>query len=205
MRKKILVAALAAASIAVVAPSMASAATAVPPLTSGATQGFITNALNVAQAGSFTATGPLVLSGAASISCSSNSFGVSYTTAGTGTVTSFTAGGCAVSGFPSCPVSITPTDLPWGVRINKGGSTPPFTLDVNTSFHIVFGSGTPTCPAPAGTYNDTGLLSPMLSVSGGVISAAFDAGSGSVTGPLGSATVSGTVSGTLPAGSTKLN
>jgi len=205
MRKKILVAALAAASIAMVAPSMASASTATPPLTSGSAQAFITNNLNVAQAGTVTVTGPLTLNGAAPINCSGNSFTTSYTTAGTATVTAFSATGCVLPSHPSCTVSITPTDLPWGARLQKNNpSTPGFTLHVNTSFHIVFAQGTPTCPAPAGTYNDTGLLQPMLTVSGTTLSATFDAGSGSVTGPLGSATVAGTVGGPLPAGSTKL-
>jgi hypothetical protein len=76
-----------------------------------------------------------------------------------------------------------------------------YALSVNASLGFTFGVG---CPVPAGTYAEAGLLRPVASVSSGVFSAVFNGGTGSLTGPLGSMTLNGTATGTLPAGSTKL-
>jgi len=58
----------------------------------------------------------------------------------------------------------------------------------------------PTCPAPAGTYPDAGTLSPSVVISGSTLTATFGSGSGSVSGPLGVATVGGFVTGGVTSG-----
>ena len=202
MRTKIIVAALAAMFTTAVAPSLAWA-TATPPLTSGASQAFVADSGGTPQGGSVSLAGPFTRTGAASVICTGNAFQVDYVTAGTASITSFVASGCTVTGFPGCPITTTSTSLPWGARL-QWTSTTGYTLHVNTSFTIAFGAGTPTCPAPAGAYPYTGLFQPMLSIGSGVLSATFDAGSGSASGPLGSLTADGTIAGSLPANSTQL-
>ena len=205
MRKKTLVVVVVATALVMVAPAAATASTATPALTSGATQAFIANAANVPQAGSTSLSNAMVIAGAANINCSSYTMGVSYTTAGTATITSFSASGCSMPSFPGCTVSIVPTggSLPWGARLQHTSATG-FVLHVNMAYTKILSPGTPTCPAPAGAYPDTGLLQAHAFVSASALSAGYDAGSGSLTGPLGASTLSGTISGTLPAGSTKL-
>jgi len=200
MRKKILAAALAAAAVAMVAPSMASA-TSVPALPSGVDQAYLADSNGDPQNGNVTITGPLTLTGAASISCTNNDFDVDYFDDGTTAVNSFSASGCTVAGFPSCPVSVTPTSLPWGDRFGYDTSSSQYKDYVNVSIDVTLGAAAPTCPA-SGTIPETGVLSPHLTITGTTLSATFTgSASGSLTGPLGSADVSGTVSGTLPSGS----
>jgi len=203
MRKKILAAALAAAAVAMVAPSMASA-TSIPDLPSGVHQAYLADANGDPENGNVTITGPLTLNGAATISCTNNDFDVDYFDDGTTAVNSFTASGCAVTGFPSCPVTVTPTNLPWGDRFGYDTSSSTYKDYVNVSIDVTLGAPAPACPT-AGTIPETGILSPTISVSGMTLSAVFSgASSGSLSGPLGSANVSGTVTGTLPTSTTQL-
>jgi len=202
MRKKILVAFATAVVAAAVAPAMASASTLVPAVPTGDDQAYLADSGGNPTSGTAHVSGPLTLNGAASVDCSTNNFTVGLNSDGTGQVTAFSASGCSVTGFPNCTVSVTPTDLNWGARLVWNNPSGPFRLYVNAKFHVNFAQGTPTCPAPAGTYDDTGLLSPEVSFSGSTLSASFGAGSGSVTGPLGTATVGGTVTGSLTSPST---
>jgi len=202
MHKKILAAALAAAAVAMVAPSMASA-TSVPALPSGSVQAYLADSNGDPQNGNVTITGTLTLTGAASISCSNNDFDVDYFDDGTTAVNNFTASSCAVAGFPSCPVSVTPTSLPWGDRFGYDGSV--YKDHVNVSIDVTLGAAAPTCPA-SGTIPETGILSPTVSISGSTLSAAFaGSASGTLSGPLGSADVLGTVTGSVPSGSQFVN
>jgi len=202
MRKKILVAFATAVVAAAVAPAMASASTLVPAVPTGDNQAYLADSGGNPTSGTVHVSGALSLNGAASVDCSSNDFTVDLNNDGTGQVTAFTAAGCSVTGFPNCTVSVTPTNLNWGARLVYNTPSGPYRLYVNAKFHITFAQGTPSCPAPAGTYDDTGLLSPAVSFSGSTLSATFGAGSGSVSGPLGTATVGGTVTGSVTSPST---
>jgi hypothetical protein len=201
MRRKIPVAALVAACAAMALPSLASASTPTPALSSGATQAYIANNANVPQAGSLSVAVPITFNGAYPMDCSSKTLGLSYTTAGTATVTSFVTAGCSVPGYSGCTLTIAADagSLPWGARLEKKSGA--YALSVNAALGFTFGLG---CPVPANTYSETGLLRPAISVSSGVLSAVFNGGTGSLNGGLGSMTLNGTATGTLPAGSTKL-
>jgi hypothetical protein len=187
-------------------PAISSASTPVPGLLTGDTQVFVANTAGTKVAGSVTLNGALTLTGAATISCSGNTFGVSWTTAGTTTVNSFSTSGCAVASFPSCGVTVAPTpgSLPWGDRFytTDGVASSPFRDYMNISFDVILHAGTPTCPAPASayTYTPTGGangLHPAVSTSGDTITATFGTGSGSTANAaLGSLTFSGSLLGT---------
>jgi len=195
MLRKILIAFAIPVVASAVVPSMASASTAVPTLPSGVYQAYQADSGGNPVDGTVDVSGPLSLNGWATSDCSTVTLGVTLNDDGTGEVTGFTASSCSVTGFPNCTVATTPTDLPWGVRLGYNDPSGPFRLYVNLKYHVNFAQGTPDCPAPAGTYGDTGVLSPAVSFSGSTLSATFGAGSGSITGPLGTMTVGGTLSG----------
>jgi len=202
MRKKILVVFATAVVAAAVAPAMASASTAVPSVPFGDDQAYLADSGGTPTDGTAHIAGSLTLNGAATVDCSTYNFTVDLDDLGTGQVTAFSASGCSVTGFPNCTVSFTPTNLNWGARLVWNNPSGPYRLYVNMKFHFGYAQGVPDCPAPAGTYDDTGLLSPEVSFSGSTLSATFGAGSGSFSGPLGTATVGGTVSGSLTSPST---
>jgi len=181
-------------------PAVASATTSDPGLGSGDTQAYLADSNGDPQNGSFTTSGALTITGAVSISCSSVSADTDYFDDGTGEGTSFSASGCAVAGFPSCSVAVVGTNLGWFKRIVRTiGAL--FRKRYFAALHIFFNVGAPTCPAPAGAYTSTGILTPAVSISGTTLTETYGTGSGSMSGPLGSFTVDGTLSGTVPSGS----
>lgn len=200
MRKELLTAVLCVATVAAVAPSLASA-TSIPALPSGVDQAYLADANGDPQNGSYTLTGPLTFTGAASTSCTNTAFDVDYFDDGTTAITGFSASGCALPGFPSCPFSITPTGLPWGDRFGHDTSSSTYKDYINVSFDFNYGAAAPACPV-SGVIPETGLLSPTVSVSGSALSAMFSgSASGAISGPAGSMDLSGTITGAVPSGS----
>ena len=201
MHKKILVVFATAVAIAAVAPSMASATGTVTPTLPGSdVQAYYADGSGTPINGTVSVAGALSLNGAATVSCSSNDFDVDYTDDGMATVTSFVVNGCSISGFPSCPVATSATGLPWGANFGHNTSTGVDRLYVNVSRDVTLGAGTPTCPNPAGVYPATGTLSPAITISGSTLIAAFGTGSGSISGPLGTTTIGGSLSGGVASG-----
>ena len=198
--RSILLAALAISSVAFALPAVASAGTSDPGLATGDDQAYLADSNGDPQNGSATTSGALTLTGAATISCSSVSNDSDYSDDGSGVVNSYSTSGCAVAGFPSCPVTVAPTNLGWFKRFVRA-ATSIFRVRINISISITFGAGTPTCPVPAGTYPLAGILSPAVSISGTTLTESFGTGSGSLSGPLGTATVDGTLTGAVPSGS----
>jgi len=207
MHKKILLGVLAAATLALAVPSMASATlgTPVPNLPSGVDQAYLADGLGNAENGTVTLTGNLNLVGAVTINCD-NHVVIDYFDDGTTAVTDFTTSNCMVAAplTDRCNATVTATNLDWGDRFGYNTSQGVYRDYVNVHFDVTLtnGAGGP-CPV-TGTFSETGTLSPALSISGDVISANFDSGSGSVSSPLGTATVNGTLTGTLPTDDTQL-
>jgi len=200
MGKKILVVALAVAAVAMVAPSPASA-TSVPSLPSGVDQAYLADSNGDPQNGNVNLHGLLTLTGAATISCSVDTFSLDYFDDGTGAVNAFTTSGCSIAGFPNCPIVVAATSLPWGARFGYDTSSSSYKLYANLSIDVIFSAAAPACPV-AGTVPETGVLSPTANISGTALTAAFSgSASGSLSGPLGSADYSGILTGTVPSGS----
>jgi len=206
MHKKILLGVLAAAALAMAAPSMASATTtlgtAIPALGANDDQAYIADGDGNPEDANITASGTLNLVGGVTIVCSNN-IQVTVNSDGTATVGTFTPSGCTVTGFPSCSVAIDAENLDWGGRLvyDTGSSPNTYKLRVNVAFNVTFLSPTPNCPV-TGTFTESGTLSPDIAVSGGSLTATFtNPGSGTVSSPLGSAGVTGTLTSTGGVGS----
>ena len=198
--QKLIAAVFVAAALTMIVPSVAGA-TSTPSLPSGVDQAYLADSAGNPQNGTVELTGALTYNGAATITCTANVFDVDYDDAGLAAITSYAAGGCSVAGFPNCPVDVTPVNLPWGAAFGHDTSTGDDRLYINVSLNTTFTAGVPTCPAPAGTYSANGVISPRVFISGTTITVSFGAGSGSITGPLGPATLGGGNGGTVPSGS----
>jgi len=202
MHAKILTATLAAAAMGLAIPAMASA-TAVPNLPLSADQAYIADSGGFPENGTVTVTGTISMNGAVTLGCQISAT-IDYFDDGTTAVTAFTATPCMVYGaaFTSnCALVVNPTSLDWGDRFGYDTDDSTFRDYINVSLDTIITDGpTPPCPIK-GTFGKTGILSPTLSVSGNVLSMTFGSGSGNLTGPTGSETWSGTLSGTLPSGS----
>jgi hypothetical protein len=193
LKSKFALAAVIAVGAAAV-PSAASAATPVPPLSAGDTQAYaaltaggarITSPITRTFAGSLALNG----TGGFRVTCANSSFTMTINVDGTTSVTGATFASCTTN-VPGCNASAVASNLPWGNRLVRD-SAGIFRDRINAQFTNTL-SG--TCPAPAGAYTYTGLLSPR--VNGGTpATAVFDTNSGSVSSPLGAATVTGTLTG----------
>jgi len=200
MFRKMLVAGLVVTAAIVMVPSIASA-TSVPALPGGVHQAYIADVNGDPQNGSLTITGPLTTTGAFSMSCTNHDEVVDYFDDGTAAVSSYSVTGCTVAGFPSCPITITPTGLPWGASFGHDTSSGTYKLYVNVSLDFTLGAAAPACPA-FGTIPETGTLSPTVSITSPTLSMAFAGStSGTLSGPLGSMDWSGTITGAVPSGS----
>lgn len=193
LKSKVALAAVIAVGAAA-APTVASAATPVPPLQTGDTQAYASltaGGARITSPISRTLRGSLRLNGAGgfAVTCSTSTFTITINPDGTTAVTAASFAGCSTN-VAGCNASAVANNLSWGDRLVLNGGV--YRDRINVQFTNTL-SG--TCPAPAGSYTYTGLLSPTLT-GGTPASATFDASSGSVTSPLGSATVSGTLTGT---------
>jgi len=195
MYRKFLLATLTAAALALTAPAMASA-TDVPDLPTGVDQAYLADGNGDPQNGTLDLTGQLVLSGALTVTCDYD-VSIDYFDDGTTAVTQFAASNCAVTSFPSCVVSITATNLDWGDRFGFNTSTDEYEDHINVAFNVTLGAG---CPV-SGTFAHHGRWWPKLRITGFFIELVWTfGGSGSVTSPLGTATTSGTLTGSIPSG-----
>jgi len=196
MSKTLLLAVLAVAALVVLAPAAASATTtlgtAVPNLPSNVHQAYIADGNGDPEDADITLAGPLTVNGAATVSCTSNSMQVTANADGTATVGSLAATGCSVAGFPNCSVDISPENLDWGARLGYDTSSSTYRLYLNTTLIYNFTNTLPNCPV-FGAFTSIGSLSPAISISSGVLTAAFGTGSGSTSGPLGTATIGGSI------------
>jgi len=204
MRNKILLALLATTAVAMAAPAVATATlgTPIPDLPSGVDQAYLADSDGNPTSGSVTLTGQLNLVGVLTITCSTHLV-MDYSDDGTTAVTSFTASNCWVAGVhtPRCEITIAAQNLDWGDRFGYSTSDSTFRDYINVHFDMTLANTPPQLPCPVtGTFTHHGTLYPTLSISGSTLSATFGSGSGSVTSPLGTATVAGTLSGTLPSG-----
>jgi hypothetical protein len=192
---------LAAVSVCLAIPAMASA-TSVPSLPSGVDRAYLADEVGEPIGGSTTIEGSLVEDAYVDFSCD-RALDLDWSVDGTGSVTGFEAINCTVSGFPNCDISVTAAagSLPWGVRLGYDATAGVFRSYINSAYYYTLASGTPTCPAPAGTYPESGVLKPALGIDDTTLVASFGFGSGSLTGPLGSVSFSGEQTGTVPTGS----
>lgn len=197
MLKKTLLGVMAVAAMALAVPAMAQASTPVPSLPSGVDPAHIADSLGNPVSSHATVSGRLTLGGALTIHCD-NHVSININADGTSEVTTFDVTNCVATGV-NCPVTITGTNLNWGDRLGFDTTNGVFRDYVNVSFNLTLG---PPCPIQ-GTFPEAGTLFPEVSISGMTITAAFHNGAGSdpqtgvVSGPLGSATVDGTLSGTI--------
>ena len=197
MYKKPLLVVLAAVACALTAPTIASA-TAIPDLPTGVHQAYIADADGTPESGSITLAGPLTLNSSTGlvVSCA-NTMALTFADDGTTAITAYNPTGCTTN-VPGCTASTTATNLNWGDRFGYDTSSGTFRDYINLSLNVTFGAG---CPV-SGTFSLTGQMSPVITISGGVLAATFSgAASGSVTGPTGSQTWSGTLSSTSGIGS----
>jgi len=197
MHKKIMVAFAAAVAAAAFVPAVASAATSVPDLPTNLTlpvhQAYLADDEGNPEHATVNVEGPLTLNSSTGlvIGCA-NTATVTINDDGTSEVTAFVPAGCTTN-VPGCTASIAATNLNWGDRLGYDTNSSSFKDYINVAFNVTLGAG---CPV-SGTFTETGILSPTVAVSGGVLTATFSgAASGSVTGPIGSATVSGTLTST---------
>jgi len=129
------------------------------------------------------------------ISCNSSE-GITFHEDGTAESTSFTASSCTTN-VPGCTASITSTTKWWMRAIRKVGSGV-WHVAKNVKVTVTLGGG---CPV-SGSFDESGLLTPTISISGGVATITYSgSSSGSVSGPIGSATFSGTLTSSSGIGS----
>jgi len=206
MRTATLLATLAATTLWLAAPPLASARTPIPDLPSGVDQAYFADSLGSPENGTVTLSGALNLVGAITITCDTD-VSIDYFDDGTTAVTAFAASSCMVFEpllTDRCTITTTATNLSWGDRFGYSTSESVFRDYINVSIDVTFANG-PSGPCPVtGTFPETGTLSPMISISGDVLNMTFGAGSGTVSGPLGSANWQGTLTGTLPTSDTQL-
>jgi len=198
MYKTILLAALTVATLCLAAPTVASASTAVPNLPTGVDQAYIADGDGNPESGTFTLQGPLNINSSTGlvISCANHAT-VTFADDGTTAITAYNPTGCTTN-IPGCTASTTATNLNWGDRFGYNTSSGTFKDYINLSYSMTFGAG---CPF-SGTFIETGLLSPTIAITGGTLTATFSGGaSGSVSGPTGSKTWSGTLTSTSGIGS----
>ena len=191
MYKKILLAAVAAGLIAMTGSSIASADTSVPTLPAGVDPAFISDNMGTPEAGTFTLTGTLVLTGGVTVTCNYH-VQIAFRVGGTSDVAAFQASNCTLAGFSNCTPTVTPTNLTWGSRFAYDTGAAAFKHYVNAHADMTFSQPLPTCPIN-GTFTVAGTLSPTIDINAGVLTMTFGAGSGALTGVLGSFQVTGTL------------
>jgi len=195
MSKKLLLAMLTAAAVAMAAPTMASA-TDVPDLPSGVDQAYLADGNGDPQNGTLDLTGQLVLSGALTVTCDYD-VSIDYFDDGTTAVTQFDASNCVAS-LPTCAVSVSATDLDWGDRFGFNTDTDEYEDHINVAFNVTLSGG--SCPV-SGTFTHHGRWWPKIRITGLLIELVWTFGSsGSVTSAFGTATTSGTLTGAIPSG-----
>jgi len=207
MLKKTLLGVMAVAAMALAIPSMAQATdtgTPIPTLPTGVDNAHIADLDGNPVNADVTLTGSLRLTGAVAIVCD-NHVVIDIHDDGTSDVTSFTVTNCIVQGAAGavCSAAIGGTNLPWGDKLgfDTRAGINVFRDYVNVSFDLTLSGA--NCPI-TGTFSETGTLFPEVEITGGdTITAHFwdnsgpEVSTGTVSGPLGSATVEGTLSGTL--------
>jgi len=122
---------------------------------------------------------------------------------GTTAITGFSASNCMVMGSFTgrCAATIVATNLSWGDRFGFDTNSGNYRDYINVDLDLTLTQISPPTLCPiVGTFTEHGTLSPQLEISGNTLSATFGSGSGSVTSPLGTATVTGALTGTLPSG-----
>jgi len=191
MYKKTLLVLVAAATCALAMPSIASA-TAIPNLPADVDQAYIADGDGNPESGTFTLQGTLTVNRSTGLTwgCSYDTT-VDFSDDGTTAVTAFSATGCSTN-VPGCTLTTSATGLSWGDRFGYDTTSGLFRDYINVATDATLGSG---CPF-SGTFAQSGLLSPTIAISGGVLTATFGPGSGFVTGPLGIETYSGTLTST---------
>jgi len=199
MLRKTLLGVMAVAVVAFAAPSMAQATTLLPApsLPSGVHPAHIADTDGNPVSAHAEITGSVTIAGAVDITCDVHAR-INFDNTGVSDVTDFTVTPCIVQGPAGavCSATLTATNLYWGNRLAYGTSPGGFRDYVNVSFNLTLSGA--SCPA-AGTYPETGTLFPDISLSGGgtSFSMTFTTSTGTVSGPLGSATFSGVLSGAL--------
>jgi len=199
MYKKILLAAIAAATLSLAAPVIATAATSVPDLPSGDDQAYLADGDGNPEHATINASGILdMISSTGLIITCQYTKTVTQNDDGTAQVTAFNALACTTN-VPGCTASVVAGGLNWGARLGSG-----FVFSLlrrfftNASVNVTLGAG---CPV-SGTFTITGLISPGVSVSGGVAHFSYGgASSGSMSGPIGTVTFSGTLTSSSGVGS----
>ena len=201
MRKHILLAALVAAAVALTAPATASAATGTPApdLPAGVHPACIANADGECEHATIMLSGRLDTqsSSGVNISCT-NDMTITFYADGTSDVTAFNPGTPCTTNIPGCQVHTAATNLDWGDRLGYDTSDGTYRDYINADIDATF---TPGCPI-VGTFTQSGLLKPEVTIVGGVMHVAFNgASSGILTSPLGTQTVTGSLTSTSGVGS----
>jgi len=195
MYKKLLLAVLAAAALALVAPSMASAATGTPApnLPPGIDPACIGDGTGECEHATIDFAGQLTTTSSAGIDITCQvTATITFHTDGTTDVTAFNFGTPCTTNLPGCFVHHIATNLDWGNRLGYSTSDGKYRDYINANISVIFTSG---CPI-VGTFSTTGTLSPTVDVSGGSASLTFGTGSGFLSGPLGNVTFDGTLTST---------
>ena len=194
---------VAVAVVALAIPAMAHA-TDVPTLPSGVDPAHLADLDGNPVSAQATLTGSLRTQGAVGIVCDHHAV-IDFYSDGTSAVTSFTTSNCVVQGAAGavCSVTFTATDLSWGDRLgfDTRAGINVFRDYINVSHDFTFSGA--SCPV-AGTYVESGTLYPEIEITGGdTITAHFwdnsgpEVPTGTLSGPIGSRTIEGTLSGTL--------
>jgi len=193
MYKKLPLAVLVTAALLLVAPAIATATgTSTPNLPAGVDPACIIDGDGNCEEVTAELEGQLVVTAIAGLAITCNvEESITFHEDGTSQVTAFTATGCTTNPN-ACPPDFPAVNLPWGDRLGYDTGSSTYRDYTNTSILVQLTSG---CFI-TGAFPANGVLAPTINISGGVLTATYDSGSGTVSGPLGSARVHGTLTST---------
>jgi len=198
MHKKSLLILMTAVAVAAAAPAVATATTFVPDLPSDVDQAYIADADGNPENGYIPMGGYLSLNSSTGlvISCATST-NMWFYDDGTTWIPYFDTFQCNTN-VPGCYATIEQHLGSWGDRLGYDTFSSSYKDYINVSIDVTLHA--PGCPV-SGTFNETGVLSPTITVSGGYAYLTFSgSSSGSVSGPIGSATFSGTIFGSTGSG-----
>jgi len=196
MHKKILLALLTVAALGLTVPTMASAATTntpIPDLGPNDDQAYLADGDGNPEHATMTLSGTLSGNSSTGLATTCNYNGtITALEDGTSEVTAWTASNCTTN-VPGCTLSTVATNLPWGNRLVFDTGSSVYRDRINAAFDVTLGAG---CPV-TGTFPLSGLISPTIAVSGGVLTATFSgASTGTFSGAVGPVTWTGTLTST---------
>jgi len=198
MLKRHLLIVMTIVTVAAVAPAAATA-NSIPNLPFGVHQAYIADASGNPENTNLLLTGSVSVNSVTGliITCSSAAISMEVNDDGTTWIHAFFAQNCTTN-VPGCSARVEQSFGSWGDRFGFDTSSSSFKDYINVDVNITLYS--PGCPV-GGTFTESGVLSPSISISGGSVTATFSGGSsGSITGPIGSATFSGTFTGIAGSG-----